>query len=150
MTFVLHDLKRPPVQVVLSRWPCDGDEWIHPDDRHLANRLLPSDRVFRCEDVEGPYNVLTYGDRILRIEPVLWLEVPDEGLRVGDQVEVLSRMGRNWPRIGFIREVLWQDSQRRIVYQIRERHRDLLTFYAAEDLRRVEYFDRSDRWMYQA
>ncbi len=147
MTFVLRDLKRPPIQVVLLRWPRDGDGWIHPEDRRLANSLLPSNRVFRCEEVEGPYNVLTYGDRVIRVEPVLWLEVPDEGLRVGDQVEVLSRMGKNWPRVGFIREVRWLDTRQSIVYQVRERRCEIPTQYAAEDMRRVEYFDRSETWI---
>jgi hypothetical protein len=135
MSFPLPDLKRPPFQVVLLRWPRDGDDWIHPDDRQLAHSLLPSDRVFRCEDTEGPYNVLTYGHRLLRIEPVLWQEVPDEGLRIGDQVEVLSRWGKNWPRIAVIQEIRWREGQRKISYQVRERTRDIPTLYAAEDLK---------------
>jgi hypothetical protein len=143
MSSGLPDLKRRPFQVVLPRWPRDGEEWIHPDDRCLAQNLLPGDRVFRCEGTEGDYNVLSYGHRILRLKPVLWLEVPEEGLRIGDQVEVLSQMGRNWPRVGFIREMRWRESQRRIAYQIRERTRDIATVYSALDLRRIEHFDRS-------
>jgi hypothetical protein len=135
MDFPLPDLKRPPFHVVLLRWPRDGDDWVHPDDRQLARSLLPSDRVFRCEGVEGPYNVITYGHRLLRIEPVLWQEVPDEGLRIGDQVEVLSRWGKNWPRIAVIQEIRWRETQRTITYQVRERTRDIPTLYAAEDLK---------------
>jgi hypothetical protein len=143
MSIDLPDLKRPPIHVVFPRWPCDGDAWIHPDDRCLASNLLPGDRVFRCEETEGPYNLLTYGYRALRVEPVLWLEVPEEGLKIGDQVEVLSRMGKNWPRVGFIREMRWRESGRQIAYQLRERTRDIPTFYYADDLRRIEQFDRS-------
>lgn len=140
MTFVLQDLRRPAIHVVLQRWPRDGVAWIHPDDRHLAGSLIPSDRVFRCENTEGVYNVLTYGHRVIRIEPVLWLEVPVEGLRIGDQVEVLSRLGKNWPRVGFLREMRWRESSRTIAYQIRERDRNIPTWYAADDLRRIEQF----------
>jgi hypothetical protein len=143
MSSNLPDLKRPAFHVVLPRWPRDGDDWIHPDDRCLAQYLFPGDRVFRCEGTEGEYNVLSYGHRIVRLEPVLWLEVPEEGLRIGDQVEVLSRLGKNWPRVGFIREMRWHESQRRISYQIRERTRDIPTLYTAQDLRRIEHFDRS-------
>jgi hypothetical protein len=143
MSFRLLDLERPPMLVILPRWPKDGDDWIHPHDRTLARSLLPGDRVFRCEGTEGPYNVLTYGHRVLRIEPVLWLEAPDEGLRVGDQVEVLSQMGRNWPRVAFIREMRWGEHRRRVLYQLRERTRDIPTFYLADDLRRIDRFDRS-------
>jgi hypothetical protein len=143
MSFALQPLKRPPRHVVLLHWPRDGEAWIHPDDRHLAGVLLPSDRVFLCEDDEGPYHVLTYGHRTLRVEPVMCVDVPDEGLRVGDQVEVLSRMGKNWPQIGFIREVRWSETQQAVWYQIRTRDRLLPTRYRADDLRRVERFDRS-------
>lgn len=141
MSFVLPDLKPPPRNVVLLRWPRDGDAWIHPEDRHLAHRLLPSDRVFRCEEFEGGYNVIAYGDRRLRIEPVLWLEVAEEGFQIGDQVEVLSRLGKNWPRIGYIREMRWSEGQRSIWYQIQERNRLIPTRYVADDLRRVENFE---------
>ena len=137
------ELKRTPFNVVLLRWPRDGDDWIHPDDRCLAQNLLPGDRVFRWEGTEGPYHVLTYGHRVLRIEPVLWREVPQEGLAMGDQVEVLSRMGRNWHRVGFISEIRWRESAGRIVYQIRARSRLIPTTYLAEDLRRIEHFDRT-------
>jgi hypothetical protein len=109
----------------------------------LAGVLLPSDRVFVCEDYERPYNVLSYGHRALRVEPVLWLEVADEGLRIGDQVEVLSRMGKNWPRIGVIREMRWSETQQKISYQICARERNIPTRYGADDLRRIENFDRS-------
>ena len=140
MSFSLPPLKPPPRNAVLLHWPQDGDGWIHPDDRQLAAWLLPSDRVFHYEGTEGRYNVLTYGDRVLRIEPVLWLEGPDEGLRVGHQVEVLSRMGKNWPRVGFIREMRWSEGRRVIRYQIRERDRKIPTPYAADDLRRIDAF----------
>ena len=143
MSFALRDLKPPPRLIVLLRWPRDGEDWIHPDDRHLAGALLPSNRVFVCDDYQRPHNVISYGHRLLRIEPVLWLAVADEGLRIGDQVEVLSRMGKNWPRIGMIREMRWNESQQSISYQIRGRERDIPTFYSADDLRRVENFDRS-------
>jgi hypothetical protein len=141
MTFHLPDLKRPPFHVVLLHWPRDGEDWVHPDDRQLARSLLPSDRVFCCDDTEGPYNVISYGHRVLRIEPVLWQEVPHEGLRIGDHVEVLSRWGKNWPRIAVIREIRWRESQRTIAYQVRERTRDIPTLYAADDLRRLDRFE---------
>jgi hypothetical protein len=139
---ILPDLKRPPLHAVLLRWPRDGEGWIHPEDRCLAQNLLPSDRVFRCEGTEGPYNVLTYGHRVLRIEPVLWIEIRNEGLQIGDQVEVLSRMGKNWPRVGFIREMRWRESRRQIAYQISARTGAIPTWYTADDLRRIEYFQR--------
>lgn len=138
----LPDLRRPPINVVLLHWPQDGEGWIHPEDRCLAQNLLPSNRVFRCEERNGRYNVLSYGHRVLRIESVLWREVPDEGLQIGDQVEVLSRFGRNWPRVAEIREIRWRETAHEIVYQLRERTRDIPTPYAAGDLRRLEYFER--------
>lgn len=142
MSFVLSDLKRPPVHVVLLRWPRDGEAWIHPEDRELARRLLPSDRVFRRERVVKRYNVLRYGRLVLRIEPVLWRIVPDEGFLVGDPVEVLSRLGRNDPGLGAIREMRWCETTQTVWYQLRRGQTDDPRPYAAADLRLVESFER--------
>ncbi|UUO06191.1 hypothetical protein M4951_22900 [Blastopirellula sp. J2-11] len=74
--------------VMLSRWPQDGDDWIHPDDRNLAAGLIPSDRIFRRELQPDGYYELAYGPRKIRIRPVLAEEAPRPAFEIGQVVKL--------------------------------------------------------------
>ncbi len=88
-------------------WPITGDDWIHPDDRELANRLLPSPRVFRRHNWDGEYYHLNYGQLQLRVQPSMWVSVPAVDLSVGQQVEVMYRDGLNDPGIFHISDIFY-------------------------------------------
>ena len=64
--------------------------------------------------------MLHYGDVRLRVRRTLWQEVEPEGFEIGDWVEVLSRGMLNEPRTGIIREMLWDERERAMRYQIFE------------------------------
>jgi hypothetical protein len=82
--------------------------------------------------------VMSYGDIRLRVGRTLWLEVAWEGFNIGDWVEVLARGQRNTPRTGTIREMLWDEHDRCIRYQLLENDQPLAKRYLAEDLRHVD------------
>ena len=119
-------------------WPENGNDWLHPEDVQLARRLIPSLRVFRREEVDGPFLRLHYGHHDLRVRRTLWQEVDWEGFYIGDWVEVLSRGKRNTPRTGRIREVEWDPDARRLRYQLSENDQPIARFYTADDFRHVE------------
>jgi len=131
-------LKTDPKWGYFPWWPEDGDAWVCPEDVAQARAMIPSSRVFRREGTEDGYQVLHYGEVRLRVRPVLWQEVPHEGLEIGDWVEVLSRGMRNEPRVGVIREMLWDERAGSMRYQITEAGQPIEQLYAREDLRRVE------------
>ena len=131
-------LKTDPKYGYYPRWPENGNDWVHPEDVELVRQMIPSGRVFRRDGQRGPFVVLHYGDVRLRVKPALWIEVPWEGFEIGDWVEVLSRGMQNTPRIGVIREMLWDDRAEGIAYQVQETDQLVPEFYRCEDLRHVD------------
>jgi hypothetical protein len=131
-------LKTDPKYGCFLRWPQDGNDWLHPDDVALARTLIPSDRVFCRDGTEGDFHRFYYGDITFRAQPALWQEVQHEGLNIGDWVEVLSRGMRNEPRVGVIREMLWNQRERAIRYQIMENDVPIADLYAREDLQHID------------
>ncbi|MFM8189116.1 MAG: DUF6960 family protein [Pirellula sp.] len=100
-------------------WPERGVEAFHPEDRNKIDGWIPSDLVFERFDWDGKYYHVRYADRvILRIEPILWLEIPDEGLRIGDQVEVLSNNMQNDPMVAQIVDMRFSQIQNAIEYTL--------------------------------
>src|SRR4051794_18226846 len=131
-------LKTDPKYGCFLRWPQDGNDWLHPDDVALARTMVPSQRVFRRDGMEGEFHHLTYGDITLRARPALWQEVAHEGFDIGDWVEVLSHGMRNEPHTGLIREMLWDDRLRGVCYQIVENDNLIPDLYTRDDIRHVE------------
>lgn len=131
-------MKMPVDYGVYLWWPTDGESTFHPDDVQLARKLIPSRRVFHRERFLDPYVVVTYGPHRLRIKPILFLPVRNEGFDIGNLVQVLSRCGNNWPFIGRVAEMLWHVQEKRIEYGIRRVDRLVPHFYSATDLQRVK------------
>ena len=132
-------MKDPYDYGIYPWWPKDGLDQFHPDDVEQASDLIPSDRIFRREGTEGPYIVLQYGHLRVRLKPGLFQPIRGEGFDLGDDVEVLSRSGKNDPSIGTIREMRWHAATREIHYYLLD-HADshLPAPYTAGDLRHVE------------
>jgi hypothetical protein len=138
MTRTPPPLKTDPKYGYFPRWPQDGNDWLHPGDVALARTLIPSQRVFCRDGTDGEYHLIHYGQITLRVRPALWQEVSHEGFEIGDWVEVLSRGMRNEPRTGVIREMLWDERERAVCYQITENDVPIADLYTREDLQRVE------------
>lgn len=131
-------LKSDPKYGYFPWWPEDGDGWVHPEDVAVARSMIPSNRVFRRDGTSRDYVVMHYGELRLRVLRTLWQEVELEGLELGDWVEVVSRGMLNEPRVGVIREMLWDDRSGALRYQITEGGQPVEQLYAREDLRPVD------------
>ena len=119
------DVKEIVKHGVFFRWPAEGDfEWVHPDDRHLIESMIPGSRIFcrdLCEDDadrDAGYFSIQYGGVKIRVKPAMWLRVDHEGYEVGDRIEVKSDHGKNNPVIGNIREIEYDPIARRTIYFI--------------------------------
>jgi len=130
-------MRAEPPYRVYPWWPENGDAWVHPDDVRLTRRLIPSTRVFRSAGREGQYLVLTYGQLRIRVKPTLRHAVPGDGFKLGDQVEVCSKLGKNRPLVATIREMRWNARQGVIHYRLSRRGMTLARYYTAGDLRPV-------------
>ena len=131
-------LKTDPKYGYFPWWPEDGDAWVHPEDVDIARAMMPSPRIFRRDGTSGRLAVLHYGGTRLRVRPALWQEVPPPDFEIGDWVEVLSRGMLNAPRVGVIRELLWDERSQAPRYQIFEIDQPIEQRYAADDLRPTE------------
>jgi hypothetical protein len=129
----IHWPPLPDMGVYLT-WPEKGLDAIHPDDRTLAEELIPSDRVFLRTAFDGTYYTVEYGNQTVRIKPSLWLQVKDEGFRIGDQVEVPSRMMQNDPMIAVILEMRFSQDKGIIHYTLHHNEMPVEYPFAAEDL----------------
>jgi hypothetical protein len=145
----LPPLKVDPKHGYYPWWPEDGDAWVHPEDVPLARRTIPGPRVWRRDGVappagatggaEGEYVVLHYGAERLRVRRTLWREAPFEGFSIDDWVEVRPRGLKNEPHTGRVREVLWDDHEQAVRYQITTADgTPLERSFEAADLKHVE------------
>ena len=125
-------LKIPPKHGAFLFWPGNADDWVHPEDIETAYQLIPSNRIFRREDIGDGYYRLTYGRHQLRVRSAIWVEVVDEGYEVGDQVEVKSRLGRGRPFIARIEEIRWEKENRRIRYWLSQSGQTLKTPFTSD------------------
>jgi hypothetical protein len=112
-----------------TRWgwfPWSPDPWeemVHPDDRELAERLLPSPRILTVnwnhDDPE--YSLFAYGCLRLRLKPSLWREVPDPVRQLGDLVEVSSLYSHHEPTLVTIEEIYWDSAAEKIRFMVSNR-----------------------------
>ncbi len=123
---------------IYARWPADGEAWVHPDDRELARRLLPSRRIWRRNRWDGQYYWLQYGPAILRVQPTMWRRVPDCDLDVGQQVELLERHGKNDRGIYRIAELLHSDSSGSLEILLTRGTLAIARAFSRADLRPIE------------
>lgn len=137
------DLKTDPKYGYYPWWPENGDDWVHPEDVALARQWIPSPRVWRRDGTAGELLVLTYGQQTLRVRRSLWRELAWEGFDVGDMVEVRTRGMHNEHRTGTICEMLWDEHQGRMVYELHSPDEEILNAekYVADDLKHVEETD---------
>lgn len=117
------------------RWPADGDDFIHPDDRSKVARFIPSERVLKREAFDGTYYHYLYGKLRLRLRPTMWLKVAHEGIDIGDEIETI---GRSLQRELFVATIWGMYFVRRkgcILYRLKRGEMPVPRLYAAKDLR---------------
>jgi hypothetical protein len=119
---------------VYLAWPEEGADWIHPDDLAAAEELIPSNRIFRRISFDGTYYLLRYGDRALRVKPTMWLRVQDEGIWIGDQVEIKGDFLSNEPSIAIVVDSRFDAGTGLIAYTLIQRDMILDKHYHADEL----------------
>lgn len=138
----LTPLKIQPKYGVYLWWPADQN-WVHPDDLETANELIPSDRVFRREAYDDKYALLLYGERFIRVRPVIWLEVQSEGYELGDQVEVKSQLGKVRPLVATIDDIRWDNQSRSIKYSLSANGRAGERSYLSDEFQLTQQMETS-------
>ena len=123
--------------VTFPRWPEDGCDWIHPEDSHIAKRLLPGGRVFVHRQIDSEYQLYEYGDESFRALPRMQKRVEGDGLLIGDRVEVRSRLGHRRPQIATICDMIWDSYNHRIDYRLRYRQLSSRLPYASKEFQRI-------------
>lgn len=116
--FEQSSLKLPERFGVFLWWPEDGTDWIYPDDVELVSWLIPGNRIFQLERADDQWSRLSYGKIVVRIKPVMWLEVAVDGYLVGDRVEIRSNMGKKRPAIATICEMQWNRQKMAVEYRV--------------------------------
>lgn len=127
---------RPPTSwVMLTRWPEDGDDWIHPDDRHKAEGLIPSDRIFRREVTDDDWYLLSYGDVRLKTRPVMMEEVPEPKFEIGQDVQLANQIDGSKLQIGKIYAIRFSEYYQEPQYYLIRGDLKSQIPYLAKDLR---------------
>ena len=101
-------------------------------------QLVPGNRVFRREDLNDDYLLISYGDVKFRVRSTIWYEVDYEGFDVGDHVEIKSRMGQADPFIGRIKDMIWNHRYKQIEYYLYRNEAIQVRAYEAADLTSAE------------
>ncbi len=135
-------LRREAEFGVFLWWPGDDDKWIHPHDVPKAKEIIPGNRVFRRDDFDDTYNLLTYGEYEIRIRPAMWLPVKTDGFDLGDAIEVKSNFGQTRPFIGTIEDMFWHRNEKVIEYLINKSGNVLPKRYRAFELQAVDRLNR--------
>jgi hypothetical protein len=117
------------------RWPIDGDDFIHPEDRHRASRFIPSERVLRRDEFDGTYYHYAYGKLRFRLRPTMWLKVADDGIDIGDEVETIGRALQRELFVATIWGMYYVKRKGCILYRLKRGEMPVPRLYAAKDLR---------------
>ena len=133
-----------PAYGCFPRWPEEGTSWIHPDDVDIALELIPSDRIFRREWCGGEYSRLIYGENEIRAKPAMWRIVIPPRFDVGDEVEIRSQMGKRWPGLSIVREVVRNRYTGSVQYELEQRGMMLPLFFDDTDLSPVKFLHDTD------
>lgn len=120
---------------VYPKWPIQGEDWIHPEDRQRAEEFAPSFRVLRRHKWDGEYYWLSYGTTSYRVKPTMWLPVPAVDIEVGEQVEVLQSKGDHDPGIFRVAEVLFNIRLREVEFYLQRGEMRLASPFSRESLR---------------
>jgi len=117
------------------RWPEDGDDFIHPDDRALATRFIPTERVLRRDRFDGTHYHYSYGALCFRLRPTMWLKVSVDGIDIGDEVETVGMSLERELFVATVWGMYWVARKGCILYRLKRGDLAVPRLYAASDLR---------------
>ena len=118
-----------------TRWPENGQGFIHPEDVPVVTKLIPSERVLKRLSFDGVYYHYRYGRLQFRLRPAMWLSVRSEGIEIGDQVETI---GLGMERDRFVARVWGMYYVARkgcILYRLRRAEQVVPNLYTGGNLR---------------
>ncbi len=123
---------------VFLNWPQKGLDWIHPDDVSVVKAMIPGQRVFKRSAWDESYYTFVYGEAAIRLKPTLWLRLEQRlDLEVGQQVELLARLGRNDPGVFRVAEILWDAERGCVTFCLKRDGLVLPRPFTRQDLRPV-------------
>ncbi|PHR93880.1 MAG: hypothetical protein COA78_32595 [Blastopirellula sp.] len=131
-------LKPTVTYVIVKRWPEDGTDWVHPEDQDKIAGLFPSDLIFRRELLDDGYYCLSYGDRSVRVQPILVNEVPEPKFSMGEMVTLKSNLNERKPYSGKVYAVRYSNYHHQAQYYLQRGEKQSQTPYLAEDLMKFE------------
>jgi hypothetical protein len=117
------------------RWPGEGSAWMHPDDRAVVMRMIPSERVFRRERFDGIHYHFRYGDIRFRLKPCMWLPLEDEGIDIGDLVETVGLAMERELFVATVIDALFVAEEGRRVYRLARGSSVQDRLYGADELK---------------
>jgi len=139
--------REPEIDAIVPQFPqygCfpriseNGDAWIHPDDRRLVEKLIPSERLMRRESFDGTYYTYRYGKQCFRLKPVLWLSVRGEGFEIGDAVETIGQGMERELFVGQIWGAYYVRRKAKIMYRLKRAGNPVPGLFPATALRLLE------------
>ncbi len=113
----------------------NGDDWIHPDDRELVSRLIPSERMMCRFAFDGTYYTYSYGPHEFRLKPTLWLEVDSEGIEIGDSVETVGQGMERELFIAVVWGIYYVRRKGRLLYRLKRSGQPVPGLFRSETLR---------------
>ncbi len=117
------------------RWPQDGEDFIHPEDRESAMRCVPSERILRREKFDGQFYHYNYGQLTFRMRPVMWLRVKSDGIDIGDEVETVGMLMERELFVATVWGMYYVARKGCILYRLKRGDMAVPRLYAAKDLR---------------
>jgi hypothetical protein len=121
-----------------ARWPEDGSSFIHPDDRAIVTRVIPSERVFRRDHFDDVYYHYSYGRIRFRLRPAMWLKIKTEGFDVGDEIETIAEGMTREAFVGSIWGMYFIRRKSKIFYRLKNAAGNPIPrLYPAEHMRLI-------------
>lgn len=140
----LATIKRMGFQKTRWGWfpwcPEPLERLVHPFDLSIAGRFVPGPRILtvnRCP-TDDQYLLAHYGHLCFRIKPILWREVSDPGVQLGELVEISQIFSPREPRIATVEEITWDSKDEGIRFQLSSRGRVLPELYSASQFSPVK------------
>src|ERR1043166_2187025 len=94
-------------------YPDHGKDLIHPDDLATMIASSPTYAVWEVVGQEGPYLILEYGPKRVRVKPKLFKTVPAPAFRLTQPV--VTRSPRS-ARTGVVRAIGWHLKRKERIY----------------------------------
>lgn len=107
-----------------------GEEMIFSDDLSKFKDLSPYGKVFKCEEENEDYIVLSYGIEAFRVKPQLFKKIPKPAFQIGERVKLMKDQVQE----AVIVEVNWHIKNKEHIYYITLNGKKKSSRYKEKDL----------------